>query len=191
LRKILSLLFLSLFYIFFLQGCNKKPEADTNSNVKDSQSSGDKKEFKWKDGVSPEDIPDFPVKGNLNGREVTFQYINFEKWRGSNDNVINFSLVKPAQPCGFIGGFTGFRIINKGNAFNAGTWVKAKFDDDTKTYQAFFTAEGFDKSTASWNCALNIESMDNKTVKGKIALFFNDEKKSWAAGKFEAVICNN
>src|SRR5207247_5283853 len=57
-----------------------------------SQNSNVKTEFGWKDGVSVSDIPDFPIKGSINGKEVTFLYINFEKWRGPNDNVINFSL---------------------------------------------------------------------------------------------------
>jgi len=185
-----------LFSFVLLSGCNKKPgETDTKDSKQNSQnSSTDKKEpgnFEWKDGVSASDIPDFPIRGFLNGKEVTFQYINFEKWRGPNDNVINFSLVKPQQHCGFIDGFTGFQLINKGNAFNQGDWVKSKFEDDPKTCQAFFKSENSDKSTSQWNCALSIESITDKTVKGKIALFFNDEKKSLVAGKFEASICNN
>lgn len=169
--------------------CGKENKTDIKDN---KQTQNTKTEFGWKDGLSASDIPDFPLKGFLGGNEVQFQYVNFEKWRGSNDNVLVFSLVKPPQKCGFIEDFHGFQLINKGNAINQGEWVKSKFDEDSKTYQAFFsTLAGDDKSTANWNCALFIESMDNKTIKGKIALFFNDEKKSWAAGKFEAAICNN
>ena len=176
---------LSLSFAYL--ACGKK----TDENKHSSQNSNVKTEFEWKDGVSVSDIPDFPVKGNLNGKEVTFLYINFEKWRGPGDNVINFSLVKPQQKCGFIEGFTGFTIINKGGSFNQGDWVKPKFDDDPKTYSAFFKNEDSDKSSVQSNCALNIESITDKTVKGKIALFFNDVQKSRVAGKFEAVICNN
>lgn len=184
-------MFILLFCLLISFGCGKKKESD---NKDGRQNTSDKKEagkFEWKDAVSQSDIPDFPVKGNINGKEVTFQYINFEKWHGPNDNVINFSLVKPQQQCGFIDGFTGFQLMNKGNAFSQGDWVKPKFEDDPKTCQAFFKIEGSDKSNSQWNCALSIESMTDKTVKGKIVLFFNDDKKSWVAGKFEAVICNN
>ena len=73
----------------------------------------EKKDFSWHDELKADEIPDSPVTGYLNGNEVSFQYINFEKWRGSNDNVIIFSLVKPAQNCGFIEGFEGFVLTNK------------------------------------------------------------------------------
>ena len=170
----------------FLAGCNKDPKEN-----KTGDNNSDKKVLGWKDGVSASDIPDTPLAGNLDGKEVKFQYIVFEKWRGSNDNVIMFSLVKPSQPCGFIESFSGFQLMNKGGDINQGEWVKSKFDDDPKTYQAFFRTEGSDKSAAGWNCALVIESADAKSVKGKIALYFNDSKKSWIAGKFEASLCNN
>lgn len=189
--KFRLVLFVPLLCFLLSFGCNKKPDSE-NKDVK--QNTSDKKEpgkFEWKDGVSVSDIPDSPLKGSLNGKEVTFLYINFEKWHGPNDNVINFSLVKPLQQCGFIDGFTGFQLMNKGNAFSQGDWVKSKFEDDPKTCQAFFKTEGSDKSTSQWNCVLSIESMTDKTVKGKIVLFFNDDKKSWVAGKFEAPICNN
>ena len=169
--------------LVFLSACDKK--ADDKK-----QTQNEKHEFGWRDDISASDIPDFPVKGNLNGKEVQFQYINFEKWHGSNDNVINFSVTKPEQSCGYIENFSGFTLMNKGGAFNQGDWLKGKFADDPKTYQAFYK-NADQKSSSSWNCALNIESISDKVVKGRIALFFNDDKKSWVAGKFEAAICNN
>jgi hypothetical protein len=162
-------------------------------NKSDDKTATDNKktgEFGWKDGVTAADIPDFPVKGFLDGKEVQFQYINFEKWRGAGDNVINFSLVKPSQNCGFIENFSGFTLINKGAAIGQGEWVKSKFGDDPKTYQAYFQ-KGEMKSSGTWNSAYVIESVTDKIVKGKIAIFFNDENKSWIAGKFEAAVCNN
>ena len=176
--------FAVLLALFLISGaCNKKPDDQTRSQDQ-------KKEFGWKDNISVSDIPDFTVKGNLNGKEVQFGYINFEKWHGSNDNVINFSVRKPEQNCGFIENFEGFTLMNMGAEIKNGDWIKAKFGDDPKTYQAFFKNNG-EKSSSEWNCALNIESITDKAVKGRIALFFNDGAKSWIAGKFEAVICNN
>ena len=166
-------------------GCGKKTD-DTSNKTGDNKPG----EFGWKDDVSASNIPDFPVKGSIGGKEVQFAYINFEKWRGSNDHVINFSLVKPEQNCGFIENFEGFTLMNKGAEIKQGPFVKAKFADDPKTFTANFKQAG-NKSTEPWNCALEIESMNDKTVKGKIALFFNDAAKSWVAGKFEAVLCNN
>jgi hypothetical protein len=170
--------------VTLISGCGK-------DSKEDKQKVTNNKEFGWKDGVSVSDIPDYPLKGSLGGKEVQFLYINFEKWRGSGDNVLVFSLAKPSQPCGYIEDFQGIQLVNKGNPINQGEWVKGKFDDDPRTYQSYFRITGGDKSTAGFNCALVIESMDSKVVKGRIAIFFNDDKKSWAAGKFEATICNN
>jgi len=174
-----------LLFVFaaVISACGKKSDDKTTQG-------NDKKEFGWKDNITSADIPDFPVKGFIGGKEVQFAYINFEKWRGSKDNVINFSLVKPEQNCGFIENFEGFTILNKGNDIKQGPFVKSKFTDDPATYQASFKQVG-SKSTDPWNCALDIESITDKTVKGKIALFFNDASKSWVAGKFEASLCNN
>jgi len=186
-KKFLRLFALSsALVIIFFTGCNKD-----NKENKENVTNKNKTGFGWKDGVSAADIPDFPISGLLSGKEIMPVYVCFEKWRGSNDNVFVFSLSKPAQQCGFIENFQGFKLSNKGNAFNTGEWVKSKFDDDPKTYESYFVVSGSDKSSVNWNCALVIESMDNKTVKGKISLFFNDTAKSWIAGKFEASVCNN
>ena len=180
-RSIFVLFFAAI--LFFSVGCDKKSDDKTNST-------SDKKEFGWKDNLTSADIPDFPLKGFIGGKEVQFAYINFEKWRGANDNVINFSLIKPAQNCGFIENFEGFTILNKGAEIKQGSFIKSKFADDPATYQISYK-QGGSKSSDPWNCAFEIESINDKTIKGKIALFFNDNSKSWLAGKFEAVICNN
>jgi len=183
--------FKGLFVVFFASlllfsaGCGKKTDDTTNKTVDTKPG-----EFEWKDDISAANIPDFPLKGMIAGKEVQFAYINFEKWRGSNDHVINFSMVKPEQNCGFIENFEGFTLMNKGGEIKKGEFVKSKFADDPKTYTASFK-QGGSKSNDTWNCALNIESMDDRSVKGKIAIFFNDDSKSWIAGKFEALVCNN
>jgi hypothetical protein len=184
LKKILFLFFSLL--LFAAVSCNKK--ADDKSG--DKTTGSEKREFGWKDDITAGDIPDFPVKGMLGGREVQFAYINFENWRGSKDNVLNFSLVKPAQTCGFIENFEGFTLMNKGGEIKQGPWLKAKFADDPAAYKGSYRFAGT-TSADQWNCALEIESKNEKTVKGKIALFFNDASKSWVAGRFEAALCNN
>ncbi len=195
-----SLFFLSIIIIFTITGtifvsCGNKNENSGNNSSENK--TGDNKisdnksgEFTWKDGLTASDIPDFPVKGKINGKDVQFAYINFEKWRGAGDNVINFSLVKPNQNCGFIDDFEGFTLINKAAEIKQGLYIKSKFADDPASYSASFTSGG-NKSAIEWNCALEIESIQDKSVKGKIALFFNDASKSWVAGKFDAILCNN
>jgi hypothetical protein len=185
--KYISFLFL---FIFVFTGINCGKKSDETNN----QTSSGKTGFTWKDNLALSDIPDSPVKGILNGKEITFYYINFEKWRGSHDNVLSFSVNKPEQPCGFIENFKGFQLINKGNAIQ-GEYIKAKFDNESASYSAYFKYNATDgspvKSNAPWNCALKIDNINDKIVSGRIAISFNDDKKSWVAGKFEASICNN
>lgn len=181
-KKNRFLVIILALFITLLAGCGNKSEDNKTSDKKPG-------EFGWKDGITAADIPDFPVKGMIDGKEVQFAYINLEKWRGSNDNVLNFSVNKPEQTCGFIDGFTGFTVINKGNSLQ-GEFTKGKFDDDPKTYQVFFK-QGDKKSESKWNSVIAIESITDKQVKGKILIYFNDDKKSWIAGKFEGIVCNN
>lgn len=180
------------FYIiilgFILIGCGK-------DEVKKEIIPENNSTFNWKDDLLVSDIPDFEIKGRLNGKEVRFPYIVFERWRGSNDHVLNFSTVNAEQQCGYIENYQGFQLINKGNAITKAGFVKAKFGDNSKSYRAFFRYLNSDgtsfKSDAGWDCALSIEKITDKSVIGKIAICFNDERKSWIAGKFEAVVCNN
>ncbi|MCX7877224.1 MAG: hypothetical protein N2510_01135 [Ignavibacteria bacterium] len=172
--KKVSLIFFSL--LTFLSCSEEKKDVNTDG-------------FRWKETVEIKDIPDIPVKGYLNGTEVNFDYINFERWRGSNDNVINFSLVKPLQKCGYIDGFRGFSILRRGGDFTQGEWVKSDFKQKGNE-EAYYISNGV-RSDSEWNCALRIDEVTPKYVKGSVLIFFNDDKKSWVAGRFEAVVCNN
>jgi hypothetical protein len=178
--------FLVLLY-FGLSGCNKKADIDkVNTN---------KVDFVWTDDLSKDNIPDFPVRGFLDGKAVKIEYTALEIWRGTHDNVLNFSLVKPKQPCGYIDNYQGFQFLDKGGSISRGVWSKSRFNDEPGTHQASFKYITLDgnkySSTANWNCYIDIENISPKTVIGKIAVCFNDESKSWLAGRFEAMICNN
>lgn len=186
-KKLFSF-YIIIFGLIILAGCG-------NDEVKKEVVTESKGTFNWKDNLLISDIPDFGIKGSLNGKEVRFPYIVFEKWRGSNDNVLNFSTVKAEQQCGYIENYQGFQLINKGNPIVKGEYLKSKFSEDSKSYQSFFRYLNSDgtsfKSDAAWNCALSIEKVSDNIVSGKVAICFNDERKSWIAGKFEAVVCNN
>jgi len=73
--------------------------------------------------------------------------------------------------------------------------IKASFDQSLDGYISYYDTanvkSGDNKSSVQWNCALVITSMDDKTVKGKIAICFKDDKKSWLAGTFQAIRCYN
>jgi len=162
---------------------------------KNDQQPTPKGNFFWKDELTLSDIPNHPVKGFLNGTEVQFQYINFERWRGSGDNVLNFSLSNPQQPCGYVEEFVGVRLISKSKPVDIGEWSKPNFSspDDAHLARLFYKAPDgtIYAPDFAWNCILLVDKIQEKTVQGRIALCFNDPLKSWLAGSFSALICNN
>lgn len=180
-------LLLILVTLFVFTSCNKKEE---NTNQTGSNNGA----FAWKESLSVKDIPDTPIKGMIEGKEINITYINFEQWRGSNDNVINFSDKAPKNKCGFIENDNGFHLTKVAGNMKEGDIVKDTFLKNLEGYVADFHVtenENMRKITAGWNMALVIDDMDENVVKGKIAICFKDDKKSWIAGKFEAVRCNN
>lgn len=186
-KKYLLLLF-SLSFFFF--SCGKKND-ETSTKVQNNTPPG---EFKWMDNVSANKIPDKPLSGMINGKPFTIEYINFEKWRGSGDNVINFSSNKPKQSCGFIENDMAVHLTRASGDFKVGEFVKESFDKNIEGYSAeyhYYTDNNVKKISVAWNCALVITEIGDKTVKGKISICFKDESKSWIAGTFEAVRCNN
>lgn len=175
-----------LFSLILLSSCNKKEESSGQQN-----SSG---EFGWRENVSVKDIPDYPLKGKIDGKDFAPAYMVFEKWRGSNDNVLVFSDKTPKNKCGFLENDNGFQITKLGAEFKEGDFLKESFLKNAEGYVADFHVtenEDMRKITAGWNAAIVITEMDDNFVKGKIAMCFKDEKKSWIAGRFEAAVCNN
>mgnify|MGYP001186366785 FL=1 len=152
------------------------------------------KDFQWKEKLSVADIPDMPLKGFLKGKELKIDYVNFENWRGSGDNVFNFGDKKPNQPCGYVENDNAVQLLRKSGEIPKGEFVKTSFDANMDGYVAdyhFTEKDNMKKISVPWNCALFIEEMTDDVVKGKIAICFKDDSKSWIAGKFEAVRCSN
>lgn len=180
--------FAVVILIFVFISCNKKDEqSQGNNSVKD---------FKWKSELKITDIPDTPVRGFIEGKEINPDYINLELWRGSGDNVLNFGDVKPKNNCGYIESDNSFHLIHKGGDIKTGELLKASFDQNLDGYVAYYNKTGELKSSKTsasvpWNCALVITGMDDKVISGKIAICFKDDNKSWIAGSFEAIRCNN
>lgn len=176
-----------LFFFVSLISCGKKQD-----QPQDQQSGSDK--FLWKPELRIADIPDFPVKGFMNGKEIKIDYINFEKWRGSGDNVLNFGDIKPANNCGYVENSNSFHLMHKGGNIEKGELLKSTFDKNLDEYVSFYESAGVKeegKKSIPWNCALVITDIGDKTVKGKIAICYKDDKFSWIAGTFEAIKCNN
>ncbi|MEO8209333.1 MAG: hypothetical protein ABI840_02140 [bacterium] len=178
---------LAVLLILIFVSCNKKQEEVLKDNSGNS--------FTWKSELKIGDIPDTPVKGFVNGKEININYINFEQWRGSGDNVLNFGDVKPKNNCGYIENNNSFHLLRKAGEIKIGELLKANFEQNLDGYIAFYDTSSVNnvdkKISTDWNCSLVITSMDDKTVKGKIAMNFKDDKKSWIAGTFEAIRCFN
>lgn len=178
------LLFFALSLV--LISCGKKDDADKKELAKG--------EFRWMEELSVSKIPEIPLKGKLNGKEISIEYVNYEKWRGSGDNVINFSNNKPKQNCGFIENDVAVHLTKASGDFEEGEFIKDGFDKNLDGYSAefhYYQDNNIKKVSVPWNCALVITEINDKTVKGKIAVCFKDDLKSWLAGTFEAVRCNN
>ncbi|MBN1633407.1 MAG: hypothetical protein JW917_04495 [Ignavibacteria bacterium] len=186
--KILPALYAFIFLLIF-SGCNK-----SNDNNIAPDKNIDKNKFEFKEIISVNDIPEFNVKGYINGKEVEIVYINFEKWRGNGDNVINFGTKKPEQDCGAVSNDTAFHLMRPSRDFTQGEFIKESFTKDVDGYVAdyhVYESQESKKFSVPWNCALVLDEIGEKYVKGKIAMCFKDEKKSWLAGTFEAIRCNN
>ncbi len=177
---------ISIVLIFAFISCDKKDE-----QISDHKSG---KDFSWKSELKTADIPDSPIKGFIGGKEIKLDYINFEEWRGSGDNVLNFGDVKPKNNCGFVENDNSFHLIHKGGEIKTGELLKASFDQNLDGYVAYYNTKSENpgnQTSSPWNCALIITGMDEKIVKGKIAICFKDDNKNWIAGTFEAIRCQN
>ncbi|MBK8551929.1 MAG: hypothetical protein IPL53_13010 [Ignavibacteria bacterium] len=152
-----------VFLIFIFFSCNNKDKQNPESQTG--------RDFSWKSELKISDIPDTPVKGFIKGKEIRLDYINFEEWRGSGDNVLNFGDVKPKNNCGFIESDNSFHLIHKAGEIKTGELLKASFEQNLDGYVAYYNTKEESQSSNSsmpWNCALVITSMDEKSVKGKL-----------------------
>ena len=139
-------------------------------------------------------LKEFTERIRIDGKEIKIEYINFETWRGSGDNVLNFGDVIPKNKCGFIETDNSFHLIHKGGEIKTGELLKSSFDQTLDGYSAYYIVNGENKDknvTMQWNCAMVITEMNEKTVKGKLIMCFKDDAKNRIAGSFEAIRCNN
>lgn len=85
--------------------------------------------------------------------------------------------------------------MRKGAEIQTGELIKEDFskslDGFVADFHYFDGKEDISVVRVDWNLALVIEEMTENRVKGRIAMCFNDEAKSWIAGNFEAIRCYN
>lgn len=184
-RSLVAFLFAATLLAF---SCGKQDGKQNTTQKNDT-------EFTWRSELKITDIPDTPIKGLLEGKPFEFKYVNFEQWRGSGDNVINFCEGVPNNPCGYVEGGRSIHLIHKAGSLDTIEVLKASFDKSLDGYIAYYDTTGASSESGigsvPWNCALQITSMTEKTVKGKIIICFKDDKKSYISGSFEALRCYN
>jgi len=184
-----SLIKLSLliFAVLVSMSCGKKEDKPNTVNTNPG-------EFSWSENVYVNNIPVYPLKGKIYGKDINFEYVNFEVWRGSNDNVINFGSRAPKQKCGYIENDNAFHLSRLGGMFEEGDFVKESFGKNIDGFIADFhitVDNNTKKISVPWNCALVITDINEDVVKGRIAMCFKDDAKSWIAGTFTALRCFN
>lgn len=183
--KLLKKVLILLIFVIALS-CGKDKDVDNEKTVG---------KFQWSENISVEQIPNNPITGVMNGKEIKIEYVNYEQWRGSGDNVINIGNRSPKQNCGYVENDDAFHLMNVAGEFKEGEFIKGNFDTNIEgviaDYHYYDANNNIVKVNVPWNCALLITELGDDIVKGKIAICFKDDKKSWIAGTFEAIRCFN
>jgi len=158
-------------------------------------------EFAWTDKPAIDQVPDAPLKGMINGKAFTANTIRIEQG-DEGKATLEISDATLEDPTGIITDDTGLDLDFTLPEGQAGELLRAIADekDFDKEHAYYHYPQGGDKGPMSvnafWGCALQIESWDMTAdpgnekilgkVKGKVAVVFEDDAKSWVAGSFEA-----
>jgi len=158
-------------------------------------------EFAWSDAPTADQIPDAPITGMINGKEFTANTVRIEKG-DEGKATLEISDAKLDDPTGVITEDTGVDLDFSLTEGQAGEMVMKIADekDFDKQHAYYHYPQGGDKGpmsvNASWGCALQIDTWDMTAdpqnekivgkIKGKVAIVFEDDSKSWVAGAFEA-----
>jgi hypothetical protein len=157
--------------------------------------------FAWTEAPKVADLPDAPVKGMINGKAFEAQTVRVKK--SDKGAVLVISDMKADTPTGMLSGDTGVELTFPLAAGKPGEYVidiKGKKDFD-KEHAYYWYPQGGDKGPMSvnpdWAAALSITewtlAKDPKDtavlgkVKGKFAITFGDDSKSWVAGAIDGV----
>ena len=159
--------------------------------------------FAWTDAPSLTSIPEGTITGRINGKPFEAKTVRVKK--GEDGPVLEISNVAVEEPTGIIIEDTGVNLRFPIAEGTTAELVKA-FSDDVDfdlTHSYYYYPQGSDKgpmsvnTTWGWGCALQITDWtleadsDNEdilgNVKGRVAITFDDDEKSWIAGSFDCV----
>ncbi|MFO7945716.1 MAG: hypothetical protein R6V19_02730 [Armatimonadota bacterium] len=160
-------------------------------------------EFSWTETPSLDAIPEGTITGMINGEPFEAKTVRIQQLDDQVGAQLEISDQAVEEPTDIISEDTGVQLRFPIEEGTSGELVMSLDDDkDFDTTNAFYWyPQGDDKGpmsiNADWGCALQIddwtleesEEYDDVvgTVTGKVAITFNDEKKSWVAGTFDCV----
>ncbi|MEN6641208.1 MAG: hypothetical protein ABFE08_02045 [Armatimonadia bacterium] len=156
--------------------------------------------FAWTETPKLDKIPDAAVTGMINGKPFSAKTVRLEKRDGQV--VLQIIDQKPDKPTGMVTGETGaslYLALPEGKPAEYVAGIKdAKKDPADAIY---YYPQGGDKGpmtmNSDWGAALKIDEWKLAkdpsdpaalgTVKGKVAIVFADDPKSFVSGTFEGV----
>ncbi|MHB8997241.1 MAG: hypothetical protein ACYC63_18500 [Armatimonadota bacterium] len=156
--------------------------------------------FEWTETPTVDAIPAGPVKGTINGEPFEAKMVRVKQ--GDKSPSIEIIDMAPDKPSGMVTGDTAAELDFPLPPGKPGEYVKdvkseKNFD---KEHAYYYYPQGGDKGPMSvnpdWGAALVITEWTTEKdpadenvlgkVKGKVLIVFDDEKKSWVGGDFEA-----
>jgi hypothetical protein len=158
-------------------------------------------QFEWTEAPAIESIPEGTIVGMINGQPFEAKTVRVQK--RNKGPQIRISDGIPDTPTGSISKDIGIDLrfpLEEGAAGEYSTSFEDKKDFDTA--HAFFwypksDGKGSMSVNPKWGAAMEVtewtleEDPDNKdiigNIKGRVAITFGDDEKSWVAGSFDVI----
>lgn len=151
----------------------------------------------WMENPTVADIPDAPVKGQVNGEPFEAKTTRVKK--GDGKSTLELANIATDKPSGMLMDDTEVKLDFTIEPGKTGEFVKAMAAEDPKNTDAWYSYEQKDGTpmtmNSDWAVALQITEWTMQKdpndeavlghVKGKVFITFNDDKKTFAAGTFE------
>lgn len=156
--------------------------------------------FAWTETPTLDQIPNAPITGMINGKPFAAQTVRLKQ----RDDQVVLEIIdqKPDDPSGMVTGETGASLYLKLEEGKPVEFVSGIKDEKTDPADAiYYYPQGGDKGpmtmNSDWGAALKIDEWTLAkdpsdedvlgTVKGKVAIVFADDPKSFVSGTFEGV----
>jgi len=209
---IVSLLLLAVLitWTILMPGCQPKPQeaaVEPPAPVPQPESAGGETtvaaptEFTWAEAPTLASIPNASITGMVNGEKFEAKTVRVKK--GDSGPELEMSNGTADTPTGLIMDDTGVELRFPLAEGTTGQFTKALADDVDfdSAHGWYWYPQGGDKGPMSvnptWACAVEVTEWTMQTsaddenvlgnIKGKVAVCFDDDSKSWVAGTFDCI----